>query len=486
MSQKSQSLLDYLVENEPSFRKYVSRVLWPRLSSSVNKICQRARLPALYSSFAAQRTLNPDGYAANLSAWRRALAKVAKSGLAPPPTSSSKPSLLVLNTDERLVSAFETKQYGRPLSLGLVIKEAVENKELVPLRQFLEQKESIYSRSWSVWGLAGWVLKTAGVTDFLKGSGDKVPKGQFVVVENVEGAGKAFGEGIKDKEGRFERTFTRAHFTKVFNDQLVEGGRELSDTDMDVLLVFLARDKQMIDYDGKTVKIRDGEGEPEGLTDEDASIAQLKELLASLTHQTLLLSKRVEELGAQAKEAVTKQNRVAALAALKSKKLAEQTLEKRYATVNQLEQVQTQLEQASDNVQIVKVMESSSDALKSLTAKVGGVEGVEEVVDRLREQMADADEVGKILAEASGTTVLDEGEIDDELAEMERQEKKKERKKVEERQQREAEERAKEEQKEAEDLRKKLEAIGEVPGSAPVKDKETDEAEAMMGRLTLG
>lgn len=131
-------------------------------------------------------------------------------------------------------------------------------------------------------------------------------------------------------------------------------------------------------------------------------------------------------------------------------------------------------------------MELLLDVFKSFMVKVGGVEGVEEVVDRFWEQMVDVDEVGKIFVEVSGIIVLDEGEIDDEFVEMERQEKEKERKKVEEKQQREVEERVKEEQKEVEDLWKKLEVIGEVFGSVFVKDKEMDEVEVMMGRFIFG
>jgi charged multivesicular body protein 7 len=440
----------------------------------------RARLPALYSDFQTQRTLNPDGYQANVSAWRRALAQIARSGLAPAGRASA-PNSFVLHCDEQLLRALESKQYGRPLALGVVVQEALAAKDLVPLREFLDAKDSIYRRPWSVWNLAAWTMKQLGVSDMLRR--DNLPKGQFVVVANVEEAGKAFGElSSTSEQTRFERTFSKAHFYRTFNDQLVDG-RQLSETDMEVLLKFLSRDKGAILYDGNTVKINTpGAQEPAEITDEDASIAQLKELLASLTHQTALLSKRIDVLAAQAKQAVAKNNRVAALAALRSKKLAESTLERRFATVNQLEEVVARIEQAADNVQLVRVMEASGEALRSLHAQVGGAERVEEVVDRLREQMAAADEVGSILAESAGTVVVDEVEIDDELAALEGEE----RRKAEEaeRARREAEH-----AREAEELRKRLEAAGEVPtGVVETPEKEKEElqaAEDMMSRMSL-
>lgn len=362
------------------------------------------------------------------------------------------------------------------------MKDMVRQGDLIPLQQFLEGEESVYRKngSWSVWSLGGWVL-TKVVGDWT------TAKGEFVVLENVEGAGKSVEGGLVRRLGggasgeqisRFERVFSRAQFGREVNGEL-----ELGERDLEVLLRFLSRDKRLLAYDGTTVKV--GEVE-EGITEEDRSIAQLKELLDGLNHQTRILSKRVEELNATAKMAVAKQNRVAALAALKSKKLAESTLERRFATVNQLEEVAAKLQQASDNVQIVKVMESSSEALKSLTAKTGGVERVEEVVDRLREQMAATDEIGSILAEASGREAIDEGEIDDELAALEGEEKRKaeekERREREAREAKEREEKEEQERKEAEDLRRRLEQIGEVPNTQPQQE---ESAEAMMSRLTL-
>ena len=446
----------------------------------------RARLPALYSDFQTQRTLNPDGYQANVSAWRRALGRIVGSGLAPAGRAAAS-SLFVLHSDEQLLRALESKQYGRPLALGAVIREALAAKDLIPLREFLDAKESIYRRPWSVWNLASWTMKQLGVADMLKK--DSLPPGQFVVVANVEEAGKAFSAQhgpATTTQSRFDRTFSKAHFYKTFNSQLLDG-KHLSETDMDVLLRFLSRDKSAILYDGTTVKIRspsDDSDTSSTITPEDASIAQLKELLASLTHQTSLLGARIDLLTAQAKQAVAKSNRVAALAALRSKKLAESTLARRFDTVNQLEEVAARIEQASDNVQLVKVMEASGAALESLHAQVGGVDRVEEVVGRLREQMAAADEVGSILAESAGTVVVDEGEIDDELAVLEGEE----RRKVE------AVERARREEverREAEEMRRRLEAVGEVPvGDVKVpeekdKDKEMQAAEDLMSRMSL-
>jgi charged multivesicular body protein 7 len=73
----------------------------------------------------------------------------------------------------------------------------------------------------------------------------------------------------------------------------------------------------------------------------------------------------------------------------------------------------------------VKAMEASAGVLKSLNKEVSGVENVENVVERLQEEMGKVDEVGKVLEEPLVPgAVVDEGKIDDELEAMEQEERK--------------------------------------------------------------
>jgi len=446
--------------------------------------CCRARLPALYSDFRSLRTLNPDGYAANVSAWRRALASIVDSGLAP--SRDATPNVLVLDADERLLRALESKQYGRPLALGAVVREAALSKDLIPLTDFLKAKESIYYKSWTSlpWNAVSWGLRQLGLVG--SGRDDQLPGGQFVVLANLEAASRAFGDKTVDASSRFERTWSTAHFKKVFADSILTG-RRLSDTDMNVLLKFLSRDKGFILYDGQTVKMKVPGEEAAAITSEDQAISQLKELTEYLSHQTEILNKRIDELSATAKDAVSRKNKVAALAALKSKKLAESSLEKRFATLSQLEEVAAKIEQASDQIQLVKVMAMSGDALQSLNAQVGGVERVEDVVERLRDQMSAVDEVGSIIAESA--PVVDESEIDDELAALESEEKEKEEKIKRERDEKERHAREAELEKEAEATRRRLEAIETLNRAEKESQKDDDrrkETQALAGEATEG
>lgn len=433
---------------------------------STDPCSKRSRLPARYSDFRPQRTLNPDGYQANISAWRQALSHLVSRGLIS--YRGSTPNHFVLALDDSVLRSLEHKEFGQPLALGTVIRESTAGRDFIPIADFNKSQQSIYHSSWSgvPWTVMSWTLRQLGVVDPARGD-DKLPTGQYLIVKNVEAAAKELGDLMADKSSRFERVFSKAQFQKAFSAALVKDQR-LSDTDLDVLLKFLSRDKGVIEYDGKTVRIK-GPDEQAGISEDDAAIASLKELTESLQHQIELLNTRIEELSLTAKTAVARKNRVTALAALKSKKLAETSLATRYATLSQLEQVAAKLEQAADNVQFVKVMEASAGALTSLNAQVGGADRVDTVMDHLREQMSAVDEVGAILAESTGQ-VVDEGAIDDELESMVAQEREKE---EQEKTQKEVEEEKARQGKEVAEAQKKLDELPVLPVDEEVIREQT-------------
>lgn len=147
-------------------------------------------------------------------------------------------------------------------------------------------------------------------------------------------------------------------------------------------------------------------------------------------------------------------NLPAARNALRAKKLADAKLQQRAATLAQLEDVYGRIEQAADQVELVRVMEASARTLRSLNAQTGGVERVQDVMEGLREEMADVEEVGRVVGEV-GAEGVDEGEVEDELEGMERAER--ERVEEDERKKREVEE-----EREAEETRRRLAVLGEV------------------------
>lgn len=76
-------------------------------------------MASLYSDFTLQRRSNPDGYAANTSAWIDALREAAWAGLLP--ADGGDREIFTLTTGDTLLQSLETQEWGRPLALGTVI-----------------------------------------------------------------------------------------------------------------------------------------------------------------------------------------------------------------------------------------------------------------------------------------------------------------------------------------------------------------------------
>ncbi|KAM0668047.1 hypothetical protein ACQRIT_000546 [Beauveria bassiana] len=440
-------LAEFLAQNDAAFRK--------------------ARLPALYADFRPQRTLNPDGYSANVTAWRHALSLLARRGLLLQGTNTN---ILILNLEESLLRKLESRQFGQPLALGTVVRESIAASAMFPVQTFLQAQQSVFQKSWSgvPWAIMGWTLRQMGLVDPARGD-DRLPKGQYVLLENVEAATKQFNDIMAEHTSKFDRVFTKSQFYNTFASDLIDSQR-LSEADMNVLLCYLSRDKGLIEYDGRIVRVK-GVGDQSGITEDDKAIASLKEVTLKVKHQADLLSARIDELELDAKKALARKNKVSALAALRQKKAAEQTLSTRYATLNQLEETANKIEQAADNVAVVQALEASSGVLRSLNAQVGTPDKVDTVMDELRERVADTEELAALLAESTGAPV-DEGEIDDELAEMER------------------EARDKEEEKQAESAKHEIESLPKVPTAEvspqkqPARDK-SPTSETGIGKLSL-
>ncbi|KAI5362618.1 putative Snf7 family protein [Septoria linicola] len=463
-------LLDFLRTHDEAFRS-------------------RARLASLYSDFRQQRTTNPDGYRANSSAWLRALSSAAKAGLIPSQTGEAGgSSRFVMESGENLLRELNTQQYGRPLALGAVLEDAMNSKALIPLREFLDRKDSLYHKSWipTPWQVVTWGLRQLGVIGGTS-SEDKLVKGNFVVVANVEAAAKV----VQEQAGKImtsdsERIFTRELFDTTFARTL--GVNALSPNDLNVLLRHLSRDRNAGAYDAEsgTVKFAaPGEATPSPVTKEDISIASLRTLIASLQPQIDHLTNRISTLDATARSAVAEKQLLKAKTALRQKKAATTKLEQRTATLAQLEDVYAKIEQAADQVQIVRVLEQGGQALKSLNAQTGGVEKVQDVMEGLREDMMDTEDMSNAINEVAMGEV-DEGEVEDELEALEKVEKDKieakERAEREAKEELEAEAREKREAEEAEETRARLtelESVAKVPDGqvdAQMKDAEQEAA----------
>jgi charged multivesicular body protein 7 len=204
----------------------------------------------------------------------------------------------------------------------------------------------------------------------------------------------------------------------------------------------------------------------------------LKILIADLAAQTEVLATRVESCAQEARAAVEKKNPVKAKICLRSKKLAEVNLTRRSDTLVQLEEVYSKIVQAADQVEIVRVMESSTAVMKDLHAQIGGADQVDEIVHNLREQMEATEEIGGLIGEASQVdAVVDEAEVENELKNL-----------LKEQEQQSAE-------AESIQTQERVSSLPKVPGTVEVEqaptrperkeDTEVEDSAAQLGRISL-
>lgn len=284
-------------------------------------------------------------------------------------------------------------------------------------------------------------------------------------------------EASRTSTSNTSRIFSQELFASTFASCI--GVESFSSNDLSVLLIHLARDRSAIAFspDTHTIKFKSpAEPEPSPITPEDVNIASIRALISSIEPQIEQLTARISELERTAKEAVAKKNLTSAKTALRSKKLVDTKLQQRTATLTQLEEVYAKIEQAADQVEMVRVMEASSQTLRSLNKQTGGVERVQDVMDGLREETMNVEEIGRIVNEGSAGEV-DEGEVEDELEELERME----REKVEEAEKKEREaKKAKDDEVQAEETRRRLAELDQL-GEKP-HDLNADPAEAAKAR----
>jgi charged multivesicular body protein 7 len=153
------------------------------------------------------------------------------------------------------------------------------------------------------------------------------------------------------------------------------------------------------------------------ITTSDAAIAQLKTVHLSLSEQITLLTTQIETFTQNARNATKRNNRIVALSALKSRKLTESALQKRVDALARIEEVLGGVEQAASDAEIIKTLEGGASALERLNKDIGGIDRVEKIMDRVRDDIEESEDVGKAIAEM-GTGRVDDVEVQEEFDEM--------------------------------------------------------------------
>ncbi|KAL9594105.1 MAG: hypothetical protein Q9219_007220 [cf. Caloplaca sp. 3 TL-2023] len=197
---------------------------------------------------------------------------------------------------------------------------------------------------------------------------------------------------------------------------------KLSESDIGILLKYLARDRQILIYDESVVKLAGPNGVPSPISEEDRAIASLKSLMSEIEEQICLLESRILALREKSKKAVEMGHRTSALAAIRSKRSAETALSTRTDTLSQLEEVYKNIEQAADQVTVLRVTRDATKVLRDLNSEVGSVQAVTDVLDDWRGEVDKAEDINLAINQAGvESNAVYEHEVEEELEALRRQ-----------------------------------------------------------------
>lgn len=149
------------------------------------------------------------------------------------------------------------------------------------------------------------------------------------------------------------------------------------------------------------------------------AIVELREHIQMLNKKRTHLETQISEQESLARKHITT-NKALAKNALKRKRGYETNLMKIENQVDSLETQLTAIEGANLNLETMKAMKQGASAMKQIHGEYD-VDKVEATMDDIREQVELADEISDAILRPVGAEYVDEDELDEELAELQKE-----------------------------------------------------------------
>lgn len=387
---------------------------------SENSHFSERRKISLYSDFRRLKDVNPEGFRANVSAWRSVLVEITARNVFPDKT------LLVAN-GQLLDNLFDAK-HGIPLALDVVIDEMVAEGALMPLSTYISRPTSIYYRPWfniNLSSMAQWALTKMGLCDpaFRSGSSGTLKDEKYVVIKQLNDYATRVLDCLRAMPG-IGSVYSKSVFTKELFELLVNSAMkekygddvQLSRTDNECILRYLSRDKRYISIsDEWIIKIVDlyTVDKISEITERDRAVASLRSTIFQVSCRVDRLSNSIQSNRAKASRALEIKNKTVAKYALRSAKIEEHAQEKALEMLQNLETVLSKIDEASDQVDVVNALQSGVQLLGTLNETVGGAERVGDLMDMVKEKMEVTDVISRELSQL--TTPIDDDELEEQL-----------------------------------------------------------------------
>ncbi|KAK9366329.1 hypothetical protein V1509DRAFT_630022 [Lipomyces kononenkoae] len=423
------------------------------------------RLPSLFADFRRLKESNPDGYDANITAWKKVLTQAVREGgprywkrsvTAADDKTGDKDGgadgaddVLILHSGQKLLDSLTSQEWGKPLSLNAVIEEQVATRAFVPVDIFINQKFSIYKDpNWRIikYGasMLGWMFRDSFINEYYQSimtwrRDGQLPDVNLVILENVEEVAKILisrvkksrKTGISGSSEKFRGVFTLALLKDLYKndpfgaadadgtDKMKINVPSISDMDFKILIRYITRDSQQAIVEGNIIKFKEGQENITLITEEDKAVAELRHMIMifseRITSQHMCAITCRRKAGEYMSERPSTDHlRSLARNELRKAKLAESTVQKTMDYKLQMETLLENIESAHSNLEITRIMEGSLPVLEQLNRQIGGITKVSDLVDRLQEQRTETEEIAAAISEVSAGEV-DEDEIENEF-----------------------------------------------------------------------
>lgn len=364
-----------------------------------------SRKVSLYSNFERLQESNPDGFEANIAAWKEVLETSISGG--------GFPNLVVLSANKELLASYMDKENGFPLSLNCVIDRMVEEKALMPMANFKQSYPLNGARLVSK--LASYAWETVFPPKFSSGKLGKLESVEYVHIPSLEKLANLIVKEMQSYANLHGNTPATKVSTPSSVRELVSG--KYSQLDIDLALQYLSSSK--LYFDGDIAKLRTNGA----INETDKSILALKSHTKLLNQRLNKLTESSDSYEQNARKNLKTGKRDQAKLYLARKQAVDATIERTTAQIGHLEQVLLKIDSANDNNQTLEVLKSSSKLLEQLNSK-NDVQDVEDLQEQLSEQIRNVDDVSSELAAMhlqNADHDAEEMELDLELEEMERE-----------------------------------------------------------------
>ncbi|TPX33864.1 hypothetical protein SmJEL517_g03371 [Synchytrium microbalum] len=337
------------------------------------------RLRALYASFP-DKTVNKTAYESRMAIWKRILI----SSISNQWLSDSKCCL-----HRRDLEAKFKRKGTTPLGLQTVIDDMVESGLLVDVTLFKQDK------SWNMWLLDALVHAPVNwAWQQMFGSqqsaqNDKV----YVLVSAVQDIANTLSESIYNG--------SHSSIDLIFTLQDLKLQYATNTLLSDVLLVCrqLASESKILiqlgaEAESSIIKFKPPRSNLTPINETDKGIVTIKTTLSHLNKQVSRLDERSAQLMDQTKQHIKNKDRIRAKFVLKQRKMVEDVLEKRLASLATLEAIIDKLQAAETDAELISVYQIGTRTLQEFVSHTGlTVAKVDATMDALDDVLADQREV---------------------------------------------------------------------------------------------